>query len=364
MMRVPDSLAQMPEKASASYLKEVLLKLNKNLNILREREAKYAGNASLELLNQIDDHQAAIVLTEQALAGEISEEEWREALKPLLVVPVVLQSPAGLITGRDINITTVQTATLPAFADEELETTYKNLLVQIRDSFQKIAEALSDNISLQEDAFDHLTNARQILRELGDDPTWTMDRAQYEINRVEFMVAREKMKQLSETRWRWIVPALVVTYIAIIISIILFGQGALTSTTIIPIIDVPLPVVIWAAIGSLSAILYRFYKYPPRRLKTEIQWLVARPIIGIVMGAMAYLAITSGLFIFGVATGENPTGEIARPQIIWFLAFLGGFSDRFFETVIETVIGKVSTPQASESDQAADPGEANPVRGA
>ena len=33
-----------------------LLKLNQNLNILKEREAKFAGSAPLELLNQIDDH--------------------------------------------------------------------------------------------------------------------------------------------------------------------------------------------------------------------------------------------------------------------------------------------------------------------
>jgi hypothetical protein len=38
-------------------IKEHLLKLNKNLNILKEREAKYAGSAPLDLLNQIDDHE-------------------------------------------------------------------------------------------------------------------------------------------------------------------------------------------------------------------------------------------------------------------------------------------------------------------
>jgi tetratricopeptide (TPR) repeat protein len=60
-----------------------LTKLHQNLNTLREREAKYGGNAPLELLNQIEDHQKAIALTEQALAGQLSEAEWREALAPL-----------------------------------------------------------------------------------------------------------------------------------------------------------------------------------------------------------------------------------------------------------------------------------------
>jgi hypothetical protein len=62
-----------------------LRKLNKNLNFLKERKAKYAGNEPPELLNKIDDHQEAIDLTQQVIAEEITEAEWQEAMKPLLV---------------------------------------------------------------------------------------------------------------------------------------------------------------------------------------------------------------------------------------------------------------------------------------
>jgi hypothetical protein len=65
--------------------KRFLIRLNKNLNILQERQAKYGSNVPLDLLNQIEDHQAAITLTEQAIAGEISEVEWLAALQPLLI---------------------------------------------------------------------------------------------------------------------------------------------------------------------------------------------------------------------------------------------------------------------------------------
>lgn len=65
--------------------KATLLKLNENLNILKEREAKYGGSAPLDLLNQIGDHEQAITLTRQIITGELTEEEWREALKPLLL---------------------------------------------------------------------------------------------------------------------------------------------------------------------------------------------------------------------------------------------------------------------------------------
>ncbi len=65
--------------------KAMLSKLHQNLNILKEREAKFSGNAPLELLNQIDDHQQAIDLTRQLITGELSETEWQEAVKPLLL---------------------------------------------------------------------------------------------------------------------------------------------------------------------------------------------------------------------------------------------------------------------------------------
>lgn len=71
-----------PEGPLTDY-QAFLLRLNQNLTLLREREAKYGGNAPLELLNQIEDHQKAIALTEQAMQGELTEAEWREAIAPL-----------------------------------------------------------------------------------------------------------------------------------------------------------------------------------------------------------------------------------------------------------------------------------------
>jgi formylglycine-generating enzyme required for sulfatase activity len=73
---------------SMTTLKELLLKTHENLLILQEREAKYSGNAPLELFNQIRDHQKAIDLIEQALSSELTEtslENLKEALRPLLV---------------------------------------------------------------------------------------------------------------------------------------------------------------------------------------------------------------------------------------------------------------------------------------
>ena len=71
-----------------STLKDVLLRTQENLDILQEREAKYGGNAPIDLINQIDDHKTAISLINQALAAPQSEralEQLKEQLRPLLV---------------------------------------------------------------------------------------------------------------------------------------------------------------------------------------------------------------------------------------------------------------------------------------
>lgn len=68
---------------SETKLKRYLKILYKDLNILREREAKYGGNAPVELLNQIEDYQTAIGLVETRLAGSLSDEELEEQLAPL-----------------------------------------------------------------------------------------------------------------------------------------------------------------------------------------------------------------------------------------------------------------------------------------
>ncbi|NJN95806.1 MAG: hypothetical protein HC875_17735 [Anaerolineales bacterium] len=84
-----------------THYQTFLTKLTQNLALLREREAKYGGSAPLELLNQIADHQDAITLTEQAIGGNLTDAEWREALQPLLIA---IQARPGDETASSVNI--------------------------------------------------------------------------------------------------------------------------------------------------------------------------------------------------------------------------------------------------------------------
>lgn len=64
-------------------LTQHLALLQRQLNILREREAKAGNNAPLDLLNQIDDHQQAITLVKAALEGQLSPQELEQQLERL-----------------------------------------------------------------------------------------------------------------------------------------------------------------------------------------------------------------------------------------------------------------------------------------
>ena len=65
--------------------KAYLRQLKRNLNALEERAANWGRSAPVELLNQIEDHRRAIALTEQVIADERSQAEWREGLRRLNV---------------------------------------------------------------------------------------------------------------------------------------------------------------------------------------------------------------------------------------------------------------------------------------
>ena len=99
--------------------KEFLRQLKKNLNTLREREAKWASHPPLELLNQIEDHEQAITLTEQAARGEISEADWHTALAPLLIAVAPFRAAeqiVAILTQADASVATLalrQTALAP-----------------------------------------------------------------------------------------------------------------------------------------------------------------------------------------------------------------------------------------------------------
>ncbi|MBN1994540.1 MAG: tetratricopeptide repeat protein [Anaerolineae bacterium] len=91
-------------------LKQFLETLHHHLNILQEREAKFGGNAPLDLINQIEDHQTAIALVEARLNNEISKAELERQLAPLTLG--LDRGDMEIVAGK--NIVKIGNITVPA----------------------------------------------------------------------------------------------------------------------------------------------------------------------------------------------------------------------------------------------------------
>ncbi|MCP4288848.1 MAG: hypothetical protein GY792_31235 [Gammaproteobacteria bacterium] len=96
-----------PADMAGSSLKKFLLKLNENYNILKEREAKYGGTAApLDLLNQIDDYENALELTQQAIELDLPPDDLQAEFSSLNlqisgVVFVTQEPPRKPFTGAN-----------------------------------------------------------------------------------------------------------------------------------------------------------------------------------------------------------------------------------------------------------------------
>ena len=174
---------------------------------------------------------------------------------------------------------------------KEIAASRKRLVEQIEKYFDIVAEALYDNPELQEEMLRHLQNAKELIRDLHDDPEKNLSRAQFEVRRVHVRIAREQQIQRGEKRLSWVVPALVVLYTAAIVGIVALNWTVWTTNTEVPVIGVPLSVLIWAANGSLARILYRFYTRRRGRVSQEIRWLIARPVVGIMTVSYTHLTL-------------------------------------------------------------------------
>jgi hypothetical protein len=214
------------------------------------------------------------------------------------------------------------------------------------------ATVLVDDEPEQAKVFERLIVIKKSLSNLPRNmsPLETLAAAELEVKSLRSKITKRELIEDEQRRLRHFVPALIAVYIVLLTVVILSGYHVQPTSLTLPIIGVPVSVLVWAGIGSLAAILYRFYTQEIGRMNQELRWLIARPIIGIIMGSISYLGILSGLLILSATDGK--AGSV-RDEVVWLLAFLGGFSDRFFESVISALLARVpisSQPSEAQSD--------------
>jgi hypothetical protein len=195
------------------------------------------------------------------------------------------------------------------------------------------------------DEAEELRNKAGIAMDKLTDTVTASDLSEVESNltALEEIINREEREQKEQRSWQYAALAIMCLYIiGLGVSVAVFK--AADSITVTPVFGVPVAVVLWGAAGSLATILYRFYNEQGRiRFAYEFRWLIARPIIGIIMGAVVYLAIRSGLILLGAdisAPAPNGAGQGARIEVYSVIAFLAGFSDKFYLGVIDLLVAQ------------------------
>ena len=194
-------------------------------------------------------------------------------------------------------------------------------------------------------------NYLERLRQNSSEQAELLNEVQYLLGSLKEIIDRELSEQRGQRLWQGFNLFIIfcyVTALAAIISLVQPDSGP-SSTIFIPHISVPLWALIWGALGSLSAILYKFYIIKRRvRFSIEFQWLIARPIIGILMSAVAYIAVKSGLVLVGaedsvVSTDVSVVSTDVSENSTRFTAivcFLAGFSDRVYLGIIDLLVSK------------------------
>ena len=181
-------------------------------------------------------------------------------------------------------------------------------------------------------------------------PDW--DDAQFALTQWDELLNDEERELQGERNWKMMSIGIAFAYLILLfLAIPLFRDENKTYD----VFGIPFSIIVWGGLGSFAAILYKFYKSPRRvNFEIEFRWLIARPIIGTIMGALAYLALVSGSLIFNVTTSETTpavdlqkSGQLAQ---FWIVAFLAGFSDKFYEKIIELLVGKFGTGKENDSE--------------
>lgn len=101
------------------------------------------------------------------------------------------------------------------------------------------------------------------------------------------------------------------------------------------IVYVPVSILEWGFIGGMVGVLYRLsFKQHRHRNESQLyRWIIAKPIVAIVMGAIVYFLAVSGELAL------NGSTRINNIEFLNVIAFLGGFSDRFSIDLLNRIVG-------------------------
>ncbi len=194
------------------------------------------------------------------------------------------------------------------------------------------------------------------------------NKAEYQIKFLNTKIDRYERGVRNDRIYQNLTWITAVGYSALLILAV-WMHGAF-NLTFVPAFRIPYSILIWGAAGSIAAILYQLYKedeeeFSSASLTQKKRWLAARPAIGIIMSGVTYLALYAGLDLLGGTPTISAADleEIGVMAPFWIIAFLAGFTDRFYESVINSMLSKFATSSEGDTDESARNTSENPNPG-
>lgn len=180
----------------------------------------------------------------------------------------------------------------------------------------------------------------------------SLDLVIVDLEQIEAVLDAEEENRRHQRTTRRVAVGVSLLFLLLIGAAVTFaGWINFDGQRAMPFLGIPPCVILWSALGSFAAILYRFTNAGDNELEDPLRWLFSRPITGIIMGAIAYLVLKAGLLVIaqspGVIQGASGAAEHTN-ELMWLIAFIAGFSDRFSEGTLRSLIGKFGGNRADE----------------
>ncbi|MEA5115626.1 MAG: hypothetical protein VB050_16530 [Geobacteraceae bacterium] len=216
----------------------------------------------------------------------------------------------------------------------------QGLRTMLDDYYVQIPDQLRDLPGAQERCLELLSAAEQYLTP----PIYRSDiiNARLALARIDIEIRRSKSAKSSFG----IVVSIVYLFAALIFIGFQMGifsvniDGKTLNSSLV--MGIPLPIIIWSIIGSITSMLIRAGNFPFADRTEALRWLFFRPIVGLVMGVLTYLMVVAGLIVF--AGNAKPQ----TPELLWVIAFVGSFSDTLSINLLEKLLGKFEVARFSK----------------
>jgi hypothetical protein len=140
----------------------------------------------------------------------------------------------------------------------------------------------------------------------------------------------------EEKRYFW----LTILYVLILLLTLVGVSFIIWNKPDYFIMYVPVPILEWAFVGSMVGVLFRL-AYRKKVWTSAIglyTWVIAKPIIGLFMGALVYFLALAGGKLLGA-----PSDALKGEQVYWLciVAFIGGFSDELSIGLVKKIVTKI-----------------------